>query len=127
MRMIASFILILLLPLSSFAADPARMFPFTQVENQDGSKYVWFLYDKTGHKYDYVPAKDLPKSAHFEEVTVPQAGDVAWWPGFMAIVNVNGGKPVAYLTAENERSVDDLESLYGKPRFYRYLVLDHTP
>ena len=53
-----------------------------------------------------------------------QPGDVAWGPGFVALVKMHNGKLVSYSTAESERSLEELENLYGNPRFYRYVVRD---
>ena len=120
---------VLVLTVASFtalSAQPGKTLPFTQQQNQDGAKFVWFIFANSGFPYDYVPAKDLPQSPHFREVSEPQPGDVAWWPGFVAIAKLRGGQLVSYLTAENERALEDVESLYGKPRFYRYQVLERA-
>lgn len=126
-RTFFTFVAIAFLSLSSIAAQPGKTLPFTQAQNQDGAKYVWFIFGNAGFNYEYVPAKDLPNSLHFREVSTPQPGDVAWWPGYVAIVKLHDGKLYSYLTAENERALDDVESLYGKPHFYRYVVFDRAP
>jgi hypothetical protein len=120
----AALIVIMLSTASGFAAQPHRVFPFTQSQNQDGSKFVWFIFGRSGFDYDYVPAKDFPKSPHFREVLDPRPGDVAWWPGFIAIVKFHDKSLSSYLTAESERTPEEVEHLYGMPKFYRYLVLD---
>lgn len=122
MRAIATLLVALSVSLSAYAAQPDRTLPFTQAQNQDGAKYVWFIFGNAGFNYAYVPAKDLPTSPNFREVSEPQPGDVAWWPGFVAIVKMHDGKLFSYLTAESERALEDVESLFGKPRFYRYVV-----
>jgi len=122
MRAIATILAVLLLSLSASAAQPGRTLPFTQAQNQDGSKFVWFIFGNAGFNYAYVPAKDLPSSPNFREVSEPQPGDVAWWPGFIAIVKLHDGKLVSYLTAESERALEEIEGLFGKPKFYRYVV-----
>ena len=114
----------LVFSLSAFAAQPGKTLPFTQAQNQDGAKFVWFIFGESGFKYDYVPAKNLPNSPSFRQVSVPQPGDVAWWPSYVAIVNLQNGKLYSYLTAESERTPDEVEFLYGKPRFYRYVLRD---
>ncbi|MEJ1958104.1 MAG: hypothetical protein WDM70_00450 [Nitrosomonadales bacterium] len=113
-----------LFSITACAAQSGKTFPFTQAENQDGSKFVWFIFGNVGSSYDYVPAKDLPKSPHFGEVAEPQPGDVAWWPGFVAIVKLHNGQLYSYITAESERAPGDVEILYGKPHFFRYIVFE---
>lgn len=122
MRAIATLLAAMFLSSSIFAAQPGRTLPFTQAQNQDGAKFVWFIFGNSGFNYAYVPAKELPASPNFREVPEPQPGDVAWWPGFVAIVKLHDGRLVSYLTAESERALEELESLFGKPRFYRYVV-----
>jgi len=123
MRQFLTFLIALFVALAAFAVQPpGRTLPFTQAQNQDGAKYVWFIFGNAGFKYDYVPAKDLPASPNFRQVSEAQPGDVAWWLGFVAIVKLHDGKLVSYLTAESERAVEEVESLFGKPRFYRYVV-----
>lgn len=124
MRNLLALLTALIFSLSAFGAQPGKTFPFTQAQNQDGAKFVWFIFGDSGFKYDYVPAKDLPNSPNFRQVSEPQPGDVAWWPGYVAIVKLHNGKLYSYLTAESERMPDEVESLYGKPRFYRYVVRD---
>ena len=124
MRAIATLLVALFFSFAAFAAQPVRTLPFTQAQNQDGAKYVWFIFGNAGFNYEYVPSKDLPSSPNFREVSEPQPGDVAWWPGFLAIVKLHDGKLVSYLTAESERAPEEVESLFGKPRFYRYVVLN---
>lgn len=122
MRAITFLLIALLLACSASAVQPGRTLPFTQAQNQDGAKFVWFVFGNAGFNYSYVPAKDLPSSPNFREVTEAQPGDLAWWPGFVAIVKLQDGKLVSYLTAENERAPEEIEGLFGKPRFYRYVV-----
>jgi hypothetical protein len=117
------FITLIMFSMSVLAARPEKSFPFTQAQNQDGAKYVWFIYSNAGFNYDYVPAKGIPTSKHFKEVTEPQKGDVAWWSKYVAIVDLNNDQLVSYLTAENERSLDDMAFRYGKPHYYRYVIL----
>ena len=124
MRKLLAFLAALVFSLSAFGAQPGKTFPFTQEQNQDGAKFVWFIFGDSGFKYDYVPAKDLPNSPNFRQVSEPQPGDMAWWSGYVAIVNLHDGKLYSYRTAESERMPDEIESLYGKPRFYRYVVRD---
>jgi hypothetical protein len=96
--------------------------PFTRNENEDGAKWVWFIYQQQSHNYGYVSAKDFPSVREFVEVTEPQPGDVAWWCGYMTIVAIKDGK-ITYMTAESPRDREALESLFGKPRFFRFTVL----
>ncbi|MCU0756005.1 MAG: hypothetical protein MUE46_12915 [Xanthomonadales bacterium] len=123
MRTAAAFLLGLLLSSLLFAGQAERTFPFTEEENQDGAKFVWFMFDRVNLGYDYVTARELPKSDGFRVVYFPRTGDVAWWPEFVAIVKVGEEKQLTYLTAESERAPEEIEDRYGKPVFYRRVVI----
>lgn len=122
MRITATLLLALLLSSLVFAGQAERRFPFTQAQNQDGAKFVWFMFERVNLHYKYVPAEDLPESGNFLKVFAPRTGDVAWWPGFVAIVKVDEEQQVTYLTAESERAPEDVEDLYGEPVFYRFVI-----
>lgn len=115
-------ILLSLFSFSSIAQQEQKSLPFTKEQNQDGAKFVWFIYSQSGFNYEYVTTKELPKSEYFREVKKPQPGDVAWWPDFMAITSVKQGQPVEIMAAGNEYTFQQLVKLYGKPHFYRFQV-----
>ena len=104
------------------SAAASHRFPFTREQNTDGARYVWFIMTQTGLPYPYVPAKDLPTSDDFREVPPDsgRAGDVAWWPDFVAIY---GGRRMGMLfVAGAELSLDSLVAKKGPPKFFRKLV-----
>jgi tetratricopeptide (TPR) repeat protein len=91
--------------------------PFTEEENRDGAMYVWFILGQSGIGYSFTRAADFPKSPLFKKVGEPQAADIAWWKGFIAL---NGGKGDVLLTAQGEKSLKTLEKRRGKVTWYRY-------
>lgn len=93
-------------------------FPFTEEEDSDGAMYAWFILNQSGLKAVYIKAADIPKSSFYSKVDQPKPGDIAWWKGFVAIVN----KPDSLLTARGEQSRKTLEKKHGKPSWYRYDV-----
>lgn len=112
---------------SSKAADPSAaaahgppggVLPFTKEQNLDGSRWVWYVFQQSNLGYDYVPADALPASLSFREEATPRNGDVAWWPGYVAIVSMKDGEPMKFFTAEGTRGAAVMEAVYGKPRFY---------
>ena len=117
------FLIILLsgLTFPSYSADSEspRSLPFSREENEDGSKWVWFVMSQANFKYKYVTAKGFPDSGYFLEVKNPQAGDVAWWQGYMAIIDPS---KKAYMTAENYRAYESVERLFGKPKYFRFIT-----
>jgi hypothetical protein len=105
-----------------------RTFPFTAQEDSDGARFVWFIYKQAGFYYDYLPAKDLPKSPRLKPAprNKPQPGDVAWWKQFVAIYEPNApqkfGVPEGsnLLTAPEVVSLRTLEMRYGPVTWLRY-------
>ena len=68
-------------------AQQRRTLPFTQQEDSDGARYVWFINEQAGLPYPYVPAREFPRSPWWGEVPRSQIreGDVAWWADFVAL------------------------------------------
>ncbi len=101
---------------------PVHKLPFTRAENLDGARFVWFVHKETGFPYAYTPAKDFPPTGEFREIPRDSArtGDVAWWPGFMAIYS--GLPDQTLVTAEGALGLDSLALVKGQPRFFRKLV-----
>jgi hypothetical protein len=102
--------------------------PFTPEENADGARFVWYVLGRSGMKFDYVPAGNFAESPDFTLVEhgLQDAGDVAWWPGMMAIYDPNFPRArelpddVAIVTAKGPLSLTTLESERGPAVFYRY-------
>jgi len=96
--------------------------PFTRHENLDGARFVWFVLKDTGFPYAYTPAKNFPPTGDFREVPADsaRAGDVAWWPSFLAIYS--GPADRTLITAEGPLHLDSLVVVKGQPRFFRKLV-----
>ncbi|HEY6837592.1 MAG TPA: tetratricopeptide repeat protein [Geobacteraceae bacterium] len=89
--------------------------PFTEEEDRDGSMYVWFVLGQAGIDYRHTRAADFPSSRLFAVVAVPQDGDIAWWPGFVAL---KGGEKL--LTARREEWLSEVEKKRGAVKWYRY-------
>lgn len=92
--------------------------PFTADQNKDGARWVWLAYKHAGCPFRYLKANTYPKSKQFGEVSVPQAGDIAWWPDFVSIYDAHAHR---YINADGPVAEDLLNSQIGKPHFYRYL------
>ena len=118
-------------PSLATAEDDARRpeFPYTLAENGDGSRFVWVIYSRAGYPFPYTSAGNLPLSPAFRTVpdNLPQAGDVAWWPGFVAIAGAverdaqSRRLPPPVFTADGPRSLAELEAKWGKVRWYRFV------
>ncbi len=86
-------------------------------EDADGSRLVWLALAPAG--CPYTAAKDFPASSAW--VAIPRAkagaGDVAWWPGYVAIcIPAEGG---GELLARGRPRIATEEQRRGPPRFYR--------
>jgi hypothetical protein len=103
----------------------AHRLPFSEADNADGARYVWFVNCRAGLPYSYVRTADVPRSGEFTEVDSttpsggPRAGDVAWWPSFMGIIASPTGPVV---TPSGRIELADLEKRLGPARFFRRLV-----
>ena len=114
-----------LLPLS---ANADSNLPFTAQENADGARFVWYVLQRSGMEFDYLPADHFPESSSFKVIEhgLQDAGDVAWWPRMMAIYDPNFPKArelpldVAIVTARGPLSLTKLEEEMGPAVFYRY-------
>ena len=91
--------------------------PFTGEEDRDGAMYVWFILGRAGVRYPYIGADALPKSGLFSRVTTPQEGDVAWWPGYVAIFRE---KERTLFSARGEEQLASVEARRGAAIWYRY-------
>jgi hypothetical protein len=96
--------------------------PFSREENADGARFVWFIMGRAGFPYEYVAAKDFPTSSEFTQVEADsaRAGDVAWWPSFVAIYGE--ASDTTLVLPEGEVPLAELVHYLGVPRFYRKLV-----
>ena len=114
-----------LLPLSAIADSGL---PFTPEENADGARFVWYVLQRSGMEFDYLPADHFPESPTFTVIEhgLQDTGDVAWWPRMMAIYDPNFPKArelpldVAIVTAGGPLSLTRLEEKMGPATFYRY-------
>ena len=115
-------LVVLLGGIASAGEPPARTFPFTAADDADGARFVWFIYGRTGLEYPYVPAKDLPRSPRFERVPrgKGQAGDVAWWPAFVALYDPSTPNG-ELMTARGKQSLAKLEAKYGPVTFFQFV------
>jgi hypothetical protein len=96
--------------------------PFTEAENADGARFVWFIMGRAGFAYDYIPSDSFPTSGEFTRVDADSArgGDVVWWPHFVGVFT---GPPENSVVLVGERqTVASITARRGKPRYYRKLV-----
>ena len=91
--------------------------PFTAEEDRDGAMFVWFILGQGGAEYPYTAAAEFPKSPHFMRVATPRAGDIAWWPGLVAIYGDTEG---AILTAKGKEPLREIEKSRGRASWYRF-------
>ena len=102
--------------------------PFTAEEDADGARFVWYVLQRSGMKFDYLPADHFAESPEFRVIEhgLQDTGDVAWWPTLMAIYDPNFPKArelpedVALVTAKGPLSLTRLEAEMGPAVFYRY-------
>lgn len=112
------------LPLSTNADNNL---PFTAQENADEARFVWYVLQRSGMEFDYLPAEHFPESPTFTliEHGLQDTGDVAWWPHMMAIYDPNFPKArelpldVAIVTERGALSLTKLEEEMGHAVFYR--------
>src|SRR5438552_1704072 len=59
--------------------------PYSDEDDRDGARSVWFANCRLGLPYAYLATADVPKSELFVEIdsTLVRAGDIAWWHEFM--------------------------------------------
>lgn len=86
-------------------------------EDRDGSRLVWLALAQAG--CPYTPAKDFPGSSAWNSIPRAKAGagDVAWWPDYVAIcIPAEGG---GELLARGRPRLATEEQRRGPPRFFR--------
>jgi len=121
-------LLLFLMSLVTPSSADERAFPFTAQEDSDGARFVWFVYKQAGFYYDYLPAKDLPRSSRLKPApgNRPQPGDIAWWKQFVAVYEPNAPQKFGVaegknlLTAPEVMSLHALEMKYGPAKWLRY-------
>jgi tetratricopeptide (TPR) repeat protein len=91
--------------------------PFSDQEDRDGAMYVWFILGQAGIGYPYTAADDLPRSGLFARVATPREGDIAWWPGHVALFRE---RERTLLSARGEEQLATVEERRGKAVWYRY-------
>ncbi len=91
--------------------------PFTADEDKDGAMYVWFVLNRSGIHTPYITAARIPDSLIFTRVDLPKTGDIAWWKGFVAIMDISGQR---LLTAAGNQTRAAMERKRGKAVWYRY-------
>lgn len=110
-------------PATAGAAPSQQSFPFTAQEDQDGARFIHFIYGKSGLKYDYMPAEAMIKSKNFRAVpgNKPQAADVAWWPEFVALYAGDSAPANENLiTAPGRLGLAGMEKDYGPVKWLRF-------
>jgi hypothetical protein len=107
-----------------FAASPGKTLPFTEEEDSDGARTVWFFFNVArigGLKHAYTPAKDIPKSKRWLELqpgTPLQISDMAWWPDAVALLQDK--EKSIYIFKGQQMPLGELEKKFGKPSFRRF-------
>ncbi len=110
------------LAIPAAAAIPSTAVPQTTsvASRDDGAEYVWRVFCSSGLRYSYIPASQFPTSSRFEEVTTPQTGDIAWWPGYVAIFVAQSEQ---LITSQGFVKLAALSSDGSQPRYFRMRVL----
>ena len=121
-------------PLPQQTKTPApRTFPFTQNEDSDGARHVWFMYQLADYPYAYLPAKTLPTSPKLRFLQaneLPAIGDIAWWQEMVAIYDPGTPKRLGLsddyvlLTAPGVLPLSVTEKKFGPVRWLRYIHPD---
>lgn len=125
MRLLAGllFTVVLIGFVPSMAQPGAKTFPFDAEEDEDGARYVWWIYGQADIRYMYFPAKFFPDSGTFRHVSdgIPQEGDVAWWKEFVALYTGNNSPDgINLMTASGKTSLKKLQDKYGQVKWYRF-------
>ena len=113
-------------PAPRAAPDGDRGPPVPAAPDRDGSRFLWFLLDRAGTAFEYLPASEMLAAPRFEPVPPRRRrpGDLAWWKGFVALYRgERAGGEVS--TATGPRRLRDLEREWGPARFLR--LLDPPP
>jgi hypothetical protein len=111
-----------------FAQVPGKAFPFTEDEDRDGARMVWFLMNVSGlkaTKHAYIPVKDIPKSNRWLKLKPDeplQQIDMAWWPNAVAILMDTENK--IYRFKADVVPLRELEKKFGKPEYRRFNTAD---
>jgi hypothetical protein len=98
--------------------------PFSSEQNFDGARFVWFVLNKAGLPRPYEPCAAIPNSKYYRKVTDPRAGDLAWWPTFVALYDPTKAPTNDLLVAGARLSKAELEHKLGPAIFYRAQVLE---
>jgi hypothetical protein len=111
-----------LLLLGKMNGQTERKFPFTAKENEDGSRFVWFIYMQSGLPYDYAKSDSFPYVKNFAPSlnNIPQAFDVAWWKDFMAIYDSRASDESNLITAQQRYSLLATIKKHGPVKYFRY-------
>jgi hypothetical protein len=117
-------VLITVFSCNCFAGVPGKAFPFTEEEDLDGARMVWFLMNISGlkaTKHAYIPINEIPKSNRWLKLKPDeplQQIDMVWWPNAVAILTDTENKLCrfkAYVVPLKE-----FEKRFGKPEFRRF-------
>ena len=99
----------------------------TTRKGADCSGSTWSIYKEARFAYDmkYWPSSQFPANPHFKLVSnaLPQEGDVAWWPGHVAIYAGDGQIWTAHHAGGPTCSQDELSNWVkrkGPVKWYRY-------
>ena len=71
--------IIALLAFLPLCANADSGLPFTAEENADGARFVWYVLQRSGMEFEYLPADHFPESPNFAVIEhgVQDTGDVA--------------------------------------------------
>jgi hypothetical protein len=111
-----------------FAEVSGKAFPFTEDEDRDGARMVWFLMNVSGlkaTKHAYIPVKDIPKSNRWLNVKPDeqlQQIDMAWWPNAVAVLMDTENQ--IYRFKGDTVPLRELENKFGKPEYRRFNTAD---
>jgi len=128
---ITIFIIVMVIAIISsncFAGVPGKAFPFTEEEDRDGARMVWFLLNVSGlksTKHAYIPAKDIPRSNRWLKLKpdeLLQQIDMAWWPNAVAVLMDT--ENMIFRFKGDAVPLRALEKIFGKPEYRRFNTAD---
>jgi len=121
---LATILIIAIFSCNCFADGSGKAFPFTEEEDHDGARMVWFLMNVSGlksTKHAYIPVNEIPKSNRWiilkPEEPLQQI-DMVWWPNAVAVLTDTDKKLCRYKA--DIVPLKDLEKRFGKPEFRRF-------
>ncbi len=88
--------------------------------DEDGSRWVWAVYQRQGMRYGYMNAQTLNRHPDFDVTKTPQSGDIAWWPNMVALYLSSGSSGQVYFFKGQRLSPSQIMAGRGTPLYLAY-------